>query len=109
MHSVLSSVSLKARMLSYFFCSQAFGENLVCCLFSREWNARETALRRLSKDITASFVEGSNAQKMSAFQACCSLLSMMCGDPVYRVYVAALVCRHSQKEVWPFKLNDFFL
>ncbi|XP_067027287.1 mitogen-activated protein kinase kinase kinase 1-like isoform X1 [Acropora muricata] len=69
---------------------EAFGENLVCCLFSREWNARETALRRLSKDITASFVEGSNVQKMSAFQACCSLLSMMCGDPVYRVYVAAL-------------------
>lgn len=83
-------------MLSYFFRSQAFGENLVCCLFSREWNARETALRRLSKDITASFVEGSNAQKMSAFQACCSLLSMMCGDPVYRVYVAALVRRQPE-------------
>ena len=29
---------------------------------------------------------------MVAFEACCSLLYMMCGDPVYRVYVAALVC-----------------
>ena len=71
---------------------QAFGENLVCCLFSREWNVRETALRRLSKDINTLFLEGSSAQNMAAFEACCSLLSMMCGDPVYRVYVAALVC-----------------
>lgn len=96
MPSVLSTVPLKACTLSYFLCFQAFGESLVCCLFSREWNARETALRRLSKDITASFVEGGSAQNMAAFQACCSLLSMMCGDPVYRVYVAALVCRQSE-------------
>lgn len=77
-----------------FFSSymQAFGENLVCCLFSREWNVRETALRRLSKDINTIFMEGSSSQNMTAFEACCSLLSMMCGDPVYRVYVAALVC-----------------
>ena len=52
---------------------------------------RETALRRLSKDISTVFLEGSNVQNMAAFEACCSLLSMMCGDPVYRVYVAALV------------------
>ncbi|XP_068726656.1 mitogen-activated protein kinase kinase kinase 1-like [Montipora capricornis] len=69
---------------------EVFGENLVCCLFSREWNVRETALRRLSKDITTLFVEGNGAQNIAAFEACCSLLSMMCGDPVYRVYVAAL-------------------
>jgi len=69
---------------------EAFGENLVCCLFSREWNVRETALRRLSKDINTVFLEGSSAQNMAAFEAGCSLLSMMCGDPVYRVYVAAL-------------------
>ena len=64
----------------------------MCCLFSREWNVRETALRRLSKDINTVFLEGSSAQNMAAFEAGCSLLSMMCGDPVYRVYVAALVC-----------------
>lgn len=52
---------------------------------------RETALRRLSKDISTVFLEESNVQNMAAFEACCSLLSMMCGDPVYRVYVAALV------------------
>lgn len=69
---------------------EAFGENLVCCLFSREWNVRETALRRLSKDVTSVFIEGSSSQNMVAFEACCSLLYMMCGDPVYRVYVAAL-------------------
>ena len=84
------------RLISYTNCHvlnlQAFGENLVCCLFSREWNVRETALRRLSKDINTVFLEGSSAQNMAAFEAGCSLLSMMCGDPVYRVYVAALVC-----------------
>ena len=63
----------------------------MCCLFSREWNARETALRRLSKDINTIFVGGNTIQNMTAFEACCSLLSMMCGDPVYSVYVAALV------------------
>ena len=52
---------------------------------------RETALRRLSKDISTVFLEGSNDQNMAAFEACCSLLSMMCGDPVYRVYFSALV------------------
>jgi len=69
---------------------EAFGENLVSCLFSREWNVRETALRRLSKDISTVFLEGSSSQNVAAFEACCSLLSMMCGDPVYRVYVAAV-------------------
>lgn len=52
---------------------------------------RETALRRLSKDISTVFLEESNVQNMAAFEACCSLLSMMCGDPVYRVYFSALV------------------
>ena len=70
----------------------------MCCLFSREWNVRETALRRLSKDINTVFLEGSSAQNMAAFEAGCSLLSMMCGDPVYRVYVAALVCINVFKE-----------
>lgn len=65
------------------------------CLFSREWSIRETALRRLSKDLVSiltSDEEGSTS--MSALEACCSLLSMMCGDPVYKVYVAALVSKY---------------
>ncbi|XP_032232180.2 mitogen-activated protein kinase kinase kinase 1 isoform X2 [Nematostella vectensis] len=70
---------------------QAFGEELVSCLFSREWNIREIALRRLSRDIYSYLRnEGSNLTDLTAVEASCSLLTMMCGDPVYRVYVAAL-------------------
>ena len=57
---------------------------------------REIALRRLSKDMSTVFLEGSSSQNVAAFEACCSLLSMMCGDPVYRVYVAAVVCTNLQ-------------
>ena len=77
----------------------------MCCLFSREWNVRETALRRLSKDINTVFLEGSSTQNMAAFEAGCSLLSMMCGDPVYRVYVAALVCINFYYEFSPTFVN----
>ncbi|EDO27976.1 predicted protein, partial [Nematostella vectensis] len=79
----------------------AFGEELVSCLFSREWNIREIALRRLSRDIYSYLRnEGSNLTDLTAVEASCSLLTMMCGDPVYRVYVAALVsfCRNSKSE-----------
>ena len=67
-----------------------FGEELVSCLFSREWTARETALRRLSKDVAAALMHR-RGENMAVFRACCSLLAMMCGDPVYRVFYAAVV------------------
>lgn len=65
------------------------------CMFSREWSIRETALRRLSKDLDTILTNGtSGTTSMTALEACCSLLSMMCSDPVYKVYVAALVRFH---------------
>lgn len=93
---------------------------LVSCLFSRNWNVREMALRRLSHDVsgalllangeirsgssscisgsdTGSSLMGANGASQTdisgdvVVESCCSVLSMVCADPVYKVYVAALV------------------
>ncbi|KAM5264548.1 mitogen-activated protein kinase kinase kinase 1 [Ctenodactylus gundi] len=94
---------------------QVFGMELVGCLFSRNWNVREMALRRLSHDVSGALLlangestgnsggsgasspsttasSGSSQTSISGdvVEACCSILSMVCADPVYKVYVAAL-------------------
>uniref|UniRef100_UPI00398ED3D5 mitogen-activated protein kinase kinase kinase 1 isoform X1 n=2 Tax=Pristiophorus japonicus TaxID=55135 RepID=UPI00398ED3D5 len=99
---------------------QVFGMELVSCLFSRNWNVREMALRRLSHDVSGALLlangeirtgssscsNGSNTGSSSltgasgssqtdisgdvVVESCCSVLSMVCADPVYKVYVAAL-------------------
>ncbi|XP_009884099.1 PREDICTED: mitogen-activated protein kinase kinase kinase 1-like [Charadrius vociferus] len=98
---------------------QVFGMELVGCLFSRNWNIREMALRRLSHDVSGALllangestgnsgssngnntnagalgaVSGSSWTNISGdvvVESCCSVLSMVCADPVYKVYVAAL-------------------
>ncbi|XP_006891596.1 PREDICTED: mitogen-activated protein kinase kinase kinase 1 [Elephantulus edwardii] len=93
---------------------QVFGMELVGCLFSRNWNVREMALRRLSHDVSGALLlangestgtsGGSSGSSPNAgatsgsqtsisgdvVEACCNILSMVCADPVYKVYVAAL-------------------
>uniref|UniRef100_A0A803T4J2 Mitogen-activated protein kinase kinase kinase 1 n=1 Tax=Anolis carolinensis TaxID=28377 RepID=A0A803T4J2_ANOCA len=98
---------------------QVFGMELVGCLFSRNWNIREMALRRLSHDVSGALLlangestgnSGSNGGNTTSagtlgaasgssqtiisgeivVESCCSVLSMVCADPVYKVYVAAL-------------------
>ncbi|KAH0627953.1 hypothetical protein JD844_008553 [Phrynosoma platyrhinos] len=97
---------------------QVFGMELVGCLFSRNWNIREMALRRLSHDVSGALLlangestgnSGSNSGNTTSagtlgaasgssqtiisgevVESCCSVLSMVCADPVYKVYVAAL-------------------
>ncbi|XP_030047797.1 mitogen-activated protein kinase kinase kinase 1 [Microcaecilia unicolor] len=98
---------------------QVFGMELVSCLFSRNWNIREMALRRLSHDVSgalllangestggsgssgggttsagalpaASGLSQTNISGDIVVESCCSVLSMVCADPVYKVYVAAL-------------------
>ncbi|NWJ01800.1 M3K1 kinase, partial [Crypturellus undulatus] len=98
---------------------QVFGMELVSCLFSRNWNIREMALRRLSHDVSGALLlangestensgssnrnstsagalgeaSGSSQTSISGdvvVESCCSVLSMVCADPVYKVYVAAL-------------------
>lgn len=89
-------------------------------MFSRNWNIREMALRRLSHDVSGALLlangestgnsgsnngnttsagnlgaaSGSSQTSISGdvvVESCCSVLSMVCADPVYKVYVAALV------------------
>ncbi|KAM9251404.1 mitogen-activated protein kinase kinase kinase 1-like [Cariama cristata] len=98
---------------------QVFGIELVGCLFSQNWNIREMALRRLSHDVSGALLlangestgnsGSSNGNNTSAgalgaasgssqtsisgdvvVESCCSVLSMVCADPVYKVYIAAL-------------------
>ncbi|XP_069483399.1 mitogen-activated protein kinase kinase kinase 1 isoform X2 [Ambystoma mexicanum] len=98
---------------------KGFGMELVGCLFSRNWNIREMALRRLSHDVSGALLlangestgnsgscngsitsaaallaaSGSSQPSISGedvVESCCSVLSMVCADPVYKVYVAAL-------------------
>ncbi|KAG9328559.1 hypothetical protein JZ751_013005, partial [Albula glossodonta] len=83
---------------------KVFGIELVGCLFSRNWNIREMALRRLSHDVSGALLlaggehpeaagaaGGCGALAEVVVESCCSVLSLVCADPVYRVYVAALV------------------
>ncbi|XP_072570916.1 mitogen-activated protein kinase kinase kinase 1 isoform X1 [Paramormyrops kingsleyae] len=89
---------------------RVFGMELVGCLFSRNWNIREMALRRLSHDVSGALLlangerscpgagpggvvsaaGGCEASGDVVVESCCSVLSMVCADPVYKVYVAAL-------------------
>ncbi|XP_061119428.1 mitogen-activated protein kinase kinase kinase 1 isoform X2 [Conger conger] len=86
---------------------KVFGLELVGCLFSRNWNIREMALRRLSHDVSGALLlangersclgaglgaaaTGREASGDVVVESCCSVLSMVCADPVYKVYVAAL-------------------
>ncbi|XP_051709731.1 mitogen-activated protein kinase kinase kinase 1 [Oryctolagus cuniculus] len=94
---------------------QVFGMELVGCLFSRNWNVREMALRRLSHDVSGALLlangestgnsggSGGSSPSVGAasgspqasvsgdvVEACCNVLSVVCADPVYKVYVAAL-------------------
>ncbi|XP_062333636.1 mitogen-activated protein kinase kinase kinase 1 [Osmerus eperlanus] len=91
---------------------KVFGIELVGCLFSRNWNIREMALRRLSHDVSGALLlangersclgagaamaasgGGASCGEVSGdvvVESCCSVLSMVCADPVYKVYVAAL-------------------
>ncbi|XP_035391217.1 mitogen-activated protein kinase kinase kinase 1 isoform X1 [Electrophorus electricus] len=90
---------------------KVFGLELVGCLFSRNWNIREMALRRLSHDVSGALLLANGERSLASggagigaglgaagneisgdvvVESCCSVLSMVCADPVYKVYVAAL-------------------
>uniref|UniRef100_A0A673VS50 Mitogen-activated protein kinase kinase kinase 1 n=1 Tax=Salmo trutta TaxID=8032 RepID=A0A673VS50_SALTR len=69
---------------------KVFGMELVGCLFSRNWNIREMALRRLLHDVSSALLLANGEHSCPGAGSCCNVLSMVCADPVYKVYVAAL-------------------
>ena len=66
-----------------------FGEDLVSCLFSREWTVREAALRRLISHLFAR-LEAADGVADAALQSIAGMIEHACHDPVLRVYSAAL-------------------
>jgi len=84
---------------------QVLSDETVTRLFSRSWVVREYGLRMLSRDAVTVLLlgvgEGRSGVQVSAerqentrlmLECCFSVLTHMLADPVYKVFVAALVC-----------------
>ncbi|XP_033738127.1 mitogen-activated protein kinase kinase kinase 1-like isoform X2 [Pecten maximus] len=82
---------------------ELLGEDLVSCFFSKSWSIRESGLKHLGKETRAvlmrNMAEGRRNSITSPvrqdathkmLECCCQILSFMCLDPVYKVYVASL-------------------
>lgn len=80
------------------------GEELVSCLFSKNWLVREIALKQLGRVAIGSLLLGvgegragvvlspdRQATTRQMLETCCSILAYICADPVYKVFVATLV------------------
>ena len=87
-----------------FSLPQVFGEELVSCLFSKNRHAREVGLRRVGQMASGALLLGvgvgragvqispsRQASTQSMLECCASVLAVMCADPVYKVFVSALV------------------
>ncbi|KAK3089193.1 hypothetical protein FSP39_001643, partial [Pinctada imbricata] len=82
---------------------EVLGEEIISCLFARDWSIRELGLKHLGKEIQAvlmrSMGEGRSGAVISkdrsatthkALEVSCQILAFMCADPVYKVYVSCL-------------------
>ncbi|XP_041357748.1 mitogen-activated protein kinase kinase kinase 1-like [Gigantopelta aegis] len=82
---------------------EVLGEDLVCCLFSRNWSIREMGVKHLSKEVVGTLLRGMGegrsgvivsptrqAATRQMLDTCSTVLAFMCADPVYRVFVASL-------------------
>jgi len=83
---------------------QVLSDEIVTRLFSRSWVVREYGLRMLSRDAVTVLLlgvgEGRSGVQVSAerqentrvmLEGCFSVLTHMLADPVYKVFIAALV------------------
>ena len=80
----------------YNFVNQVFGNDPVACLFSRDWKHRECGLRFVSRKVVRVLTErrSTTSYKESRWEllkVCAAVLAHIMADPVYSVYVAALV------------------
>ncbi|XP_045158733.2 mitogen-activated protein kinase kinase kinase 1-like [Mercenaria mercenaria] len=91
---------------------EVLGEDLVSCLFSRNWSIRETGLKHLGKEMTREVAQVAvdskmgmsltNEETMMKLLKCCfSVVAFMCNDPVYRVFVGCLKVLRSVFSVVP--------
>ncbi|OWF34833.1 mitogen-activated protein kinase kinase kinase 1-like isoform X2 [Mizuhopecten yessoensis] len=82
---------------------ELLGEDLVSCFFSKSWSIRESGLKHLGKETRAVLMRNMSEGRQGTvtspvrqdathkmLECCCQVLSLMCLDPVYKVYVAGL-------------------
>jgi hypothetical protein len=70
---------------------QVFGTDLVLCLYSRGWKAREAAVRKLMNCIIASHYFDNEEKQQQVLQCCTVILTMVVADPVFEVYLGCIV------------------
>lgn len=61
------------------------------CLYSRDSNTREMALRRLMSDIVKSHLSDSEEEEHQVLWCCMEILTVVVADPVFRVYLGCIV------------------
>ena len=87
------------------FHTQVLGEEVTSCLFSKNWVVREASLKHVARAAQGALLLGMGAGRARVvmsptreaatqrmLECCCSVLAFMCADPVYKVFVAGLVC-----------------
>ena len=70
---------------------QVFGVDLICCLYSRDWKAREIAFRRLKSDVSVAHLSDNEEHQQRVLSCCARILAVFAADPVYKVYEAWVV------------------
>ena len=75
------------------------GRDLVTCIFSKDWNIREIATRRLAREIANALKKGSPSgfpeysDRLDRIWRCAAdVLAKIVEDKVYKVYLSAIKC-----------------
>lgn len=71
---------------------KVFGVDLICCLYSRDWKAREIAFRRLKSDVSVAHLSDNEEHQQRVLSCCARILAVFAADPVYKVYEAWVRC-----------------
>ncbi|XP_034231021.1 mitogen-activated protein kinase kinase kinase 1-like isoform X2 [Thrips palmi] len=71
---------------------KVFGVDLICCLYSRDWKAREIAFRRLKSDVSVAHLSDNEEYQQRVLSCCARILAVFAADPVYKVYEAWVRC-----------------
>ncbi|KAL4235520.1 Mitogen-activated protein kinase kinase kinase 1 [Mactra antiquata] len=91
---------------------EILGEDVVSCLFSRNWSIRETGLKHLAKEMASEIAlittrtesgmsENQQNTMFKLLECCFNVVGFMCQDPVYRVFVGCLKVVRSVFSVTP--------
>ncbi|KAK3922207.1 Mitogen-activated protein kinase kinase kinase 1, partial [Frankliniella fusca] len=71
---------------------KVFGVDLICCLYSRDWKAREIAFRRLKSDVSVAYLSDNEEYQQRVLSCCARIMAVFAADPVYKVYEAWVRC-----------------